>query len=228
MRSRAFGGLAAVAAILLLPAAASAAHNPGTYTGPIEGGGTVAIDITEDAVTRFEVIDLPTYGDPGPCAPVTMTYPGTVPVAHTNILFSTFDGSFPQQTPLQFDGYADRANEISGRLQYLATTVPGDCASSLTDSDSRGNVAWTATTGGGCLNSEQYLTAKATLDRLKAEEPALKKKIQELNKQMLKAEKQGNDQKAKKLSKKRGKLQRELRKVRSQLKDAKLAFEYAC
>lgn len=91
------------AAALCVPARALAQPVPGaTYTGSIDGGGTVELTVSNDgkAVTRFMASDVPGTMILGTC---TLTFGGTGTVPIVNNAFHSpltgalafFDGSFP-------------------------------------------------------------------------------------------------------------------------------------
>ena len=203
MMSRRFGvstAAGAVAAMLLMPAAALSSHVAGaTYTGTIEGGGTVEVDISADgsSVTRFAVTDLPTTTTQGGQCPAltTTAFTGSVPSMELSAdpprhFFSTMAGPTEGMGgPLEFDVYDDRPNEISGRLAYSEN----GCG----NVDPRGgfpgqNVSWNAMTGGGCFNSDAYLTAKANLESATTNEAALAAKFKKLTERMKRARAKGN------------------------------------
>jgi hypothetical protein len=166
-------GLAAMAAagaiLLLLPSAASAVHVGGaTYTGPIQGGGTVEVDVSSDgtSITRFAVVDIPTSPIGGGVCPPTSSASSVTPIViellnpdNNTHWFSTFGGpSEGLGGVLDFDGYDDRHNEMSGRLAYRDS----GCGNADPDGGFAGqNVHWRAQTGGGCFNSNAYTSAKS-------------------------------------------------------------------
>jgi hypothetical protein len=193
MRSRGTRALCALVMVLVPLALAAQAHagnqTPGaTYTGTFWGtwdgatysdpiAGTVEFDVSADGtqVTRFEVTDIAAgHAFAGPltdCLPMDAVW--TDPVAIDDDPSTFPDGAFfqPNGTDFTFDGYFDAPSEASGRVQVVQQQNGTNC---YTGGDQPGNVFWTATTGGGCEASPQYIDLKATVAELKAQAAAAK------------------------------------------------------
>jgi hypothetical protein len=193
MRSRGARALCALVVGLVALALTSEAHagnqTPGaTYTGTFWGkwdgsvysdpiAGTVEFDISADGtqVTRFEVTDIAAghaFGGPlSNCSPMDAVWTDPIVIDDSETTYP--EGAFFQQNgdALTFDGYFDAPNEASGRVQVVQEQSGTNC---YTGGDQPGNVFWTATTGGGCEASAQYIDLKATVAELKAQAAAAK------------------------------------------------------
>ena len=195
MRSRGVRALCALvvgmAALALASEAQAGNQTPGaTYTGTFWGtfdgatysdpiAGTVEVDVSADGtkVTRFAVTNIAAghaFGGPlSNCLPMDAAW--TDPVVIDDGANTYPDGAFfqPNGDALTFDGYFDAPNELSGRVEVVQEQSGTTC---WTGGDQPGNVHWTATTGGGCENSPQYVDLKATVAELETQAAAAKAK----------------------------------------------------
>lgn len=125
MRARLGGlGMAATvaAASLLIGASASASHsNAATYTGSVEGGGSVGFDVSGDgrAITTI-LLNVPTTE----CGAFLFQLTGTVPIVDHAFRYAdstlTFGGSFP--TPQTAEGTIQIPACTSSPRHWSATT----------------------------------------------------------------------------------------------------------